>query len=265
MKHVTSIRPIKHHYTTGEEPVLVDCSDQMTRVCKYPRSSAGAYKMACELIGSLFAEVWELGNPKISFVSVLSSHVPADMFPSFFARPCIGSEFIQGVVDITPTSFRGVSGTRDNLFMLMKIALFDFWIANEDRNANNANLMYDIINDRIVPIDFGCTFNTATFDYPLSQLTSTDTILAADIYSHLSKDISKIDLEILKEDLEAYYRYAVGKCRAMTEYVIDTIPAEWNIPVKVVRTKIDELHTEKWVSAVWLNFIECLTDNTSNE
>ena len=37
----------------------------------------------------------------------------------------------------------------------MKIALFDFWIANEDRNANNANLLYDVGRGRLISIDYG--------------------------------------------------------------------------------------------------------------
>jgi len=124
MECLTSISPIKHQYATGEEPVLVDCSDQITRVCKYSRSSGSAYKMACELIASMLADEWELGSPKNSFVKVQRSHIPNHLSPHYFARPCIGSEFLQGVIDITPASYSRVPATKANLMMLMKIATF---------------------------------------------------------------------------------------------------------------------------------------------
>ena len=57
------------------------------------------------------------------------------------SAPSIGSRWLDGVVDITPSTYAKVPATIDTLEQLMRIALFDFWIANEDRNANNANLM----------------------------------------------------------------------------------------------------------------------------
>lgn len=139
---IDSAKRIEQQFRTGEEPVLVMCSDVNLYVCKYMRSSAAAYKLACELIGARMAEAWHLNTP-----------------------------------DITPSTYAKVPATIDSLEQLMQIALFDFWIANEDRNANNANLMYDVGRSQLVSIDYGCILNTATFEYPLSQLTTTDTIL----------------------------------------------------------------------------------------
>lgn len=45
-----SAKRIEQQFHTGEEPVMVMCSDINIYVCKYMRSSATAYKLACELL-----------------------------------------------------------------------------------------------------------------------------------------------------------------------------------------------------------------------
>ena len=78
------------------------------------------------------------------------------------------------MIEVTPTMLDEIEPSPTLLRHLAFIALFDFWMANEDRNANNYNLMYDVNAHLFVPIDYGCVFNTATYDYSLSQLTETD-------------------------------------------------------------------------------------------
>ena len=65
---IYSIKAIEKQYGTGEEPVLVMCSDMNAYVCKYMRSTATTYKLACELIGSHLAKAWQLETPEIVLV-----------------------------------------------------------------------------------------------------------------------------------------------------------------------------------------------------
>lgn len=180
-----SAKRIEQQFHTGEEPVMVMCSDVNIYVCKYMRSSATAYKLACELIGAKLAKAWRLTTPDIAFVNIRPAHWESINTSHSLSAPSIGFRWLDGVVDITPSTYAKVPATVEMLAQLMKIALFDFWVANEDRNANNANLMYDVAREQLVSIDYGCIFNTATFEYPLSQLTSTDTILWSDLFHHL--------------------------------------------------------------------------------
>lgn len=48
IEKVNSIKFISQQYATGEEPVLVVCSDMKTYICKYMRTSSSAYKLVCE-------------------------------------------------------------------------------------------------------------------------------------------------------------------------------------------------------------------------
>ena len=70
---IESVKAIEQQFNTGEEPVLVTCSDMNTYICKYMRSSAAAYKLVCELIGAQMAISWQLDTPEVAFVKIKPS------------------------------------------------------------------------------------------------------------------------------------------------------------------------------------------------
>jgi hypothetical protein len=285
---IDSAKRIEQQFRTGEEPVLVMCSDVNLYVCKYMRSSAAAYKLACELIGARMAEAWQLDTPDIALVRIKPSHWAGINQSHSMSAPSIGSRWMDGVVDITPSTYAKVPATIDTLEQLMKIALFDFWIANEDRNANNANLMYDVIRSRLVSIDYGCILNTATFEYPLSQLTTTDTILWSDLFRHLAQGQEKTAIQAIADRLKEVFSENLQRASVQVNLVIEDMPEEWNlfvkpeeqneacfdsalarkgrmksnVPQNVVKEKLLQLLDERWTAEVWDNFMECLNDNT---
>ena len=252
-----SVKTIERQYFTGEEPVLVMCSDKNAYICKYMRSSFAAYKLACELIGAQMAMAWRLNTPEIAFVRIRPSHWSKGSQTAV----SIGSRKMEGVVDITPSTYREVKSSTKTLSQLLKIALFDFWMANEDRNANNANLLYDVEREDLISIDYGCVFNTATFEFPLSQLTSTDTILYSDLFQYLIQDKSSASLEAMLKPLKSYYLACVNNSRQRTVQIVEAMPKEWNVPVVIVKNKVGQLFELEWIDSVWRNFTECLIEN----
>ena len=171
--HLSSIKQIEKQYNTGDLPVLVVCSDKEAYICKYMPSSNSAFKLACELVGAMMANAWNIESPATAFIRIETTHWAGIHTPHNLTAPAWGYKKLDNVVDITPTTCNIVKNTTELLLQLLKIALFDFWIANEDRTYNNANLLYDIIEEKLVSIDYGGIFNTSTFEYPLSQLTMT--------------------------------------------------------------------------------------------
>lgn len=262
---IHSIKQIERQLNTGEEPVLVMCSDVNTYICKYMRSSAASYKLACEFIGARLASEWQLNTPYIALVNIKAAHWTGINLSHSVSAPSLGNRWLVGVVDITPSTFAKVPANIDTLKQLLKIALFDFWIANEDRNANNANLMYDVDHERLVSIDYGCIFNTATFDYPLSQLTSTDTILWSDLFKHLAQHQTMTTILPLIDDMRNEYKTILQQCEHLTQEIVNGIPLEWNIPKTTVSAKLSQLFDKKWTDGVWDNFIENLNDNINHE
>lgn len=256
-----SVKAIEQRFLTGEEPVLVRCSDKNAYICKYVRSSAASYKLACELIGALMSKAWGLYSPEVAFVYISQEHWAGFRGSHSVSAPAFGCKRIEKVVDITPTTIAQVIPTAETLRQLMYIALFDFWIANEDRNANNANLMYDVVNDRLVSIDYGCILNTATFDFPLSQLTSTDTILWSDLFEQLSKGVRNEEILQIADKLKIDYQRSVQASQQAIPCIADQLPNEWHVAKAVVEDKLRQLVREEWTHAVWENFMENLKDN----
>lgn len=257
---VYSLKPIEHQYRTGEEPVLVVCSDKHSYICKYMRSASAAYKLASELLGSALARHWSINSPEVAIVNIKPNHWSGLFTSHITTAPAFGARRVSGVIDVTSSTTTKVSNTEHLLRQLACIALFDFWVANEDRNINNANLMYDISKEIFVPINYGCIFNTATFDYPLSQLTSTDSILFSDLFSYLiSNRVGKCDR--LVNDLKQHFTESIMLCNSNISSVISQIPDTWNLPKELIIKKTNELFEEKWLKDVWQNFVECFYES----
>jgi len=258
---VHSAKRIEQHFHTGEEPVLVMCSDLNVYVCKYMRSSAIAYKLACEFIGAKLATAWQLNTPDIALVTIRQPHWEGMNLSHNLSAPSLGFRWLDGMVDITPSTYIQVPATKETLSQLMEIALFDFWVANEDRNANNANLMYDVAHEQLVSIDYGCIFNTATFDSPFSQLTSTDTILWSDLFKHLLGDTDRQTVDTIAEHLREEYDECLNRSKNLATEVLTEMPQEWKVPSETVSEKMRQLFNKRWVADVWDNFTECLNEN----
>lgn len=263
--NLNSIRTIEQQFDTGEKPVLVLCSDLKSYICKYKTSQESTYKLVCELVGDVLATTWQIDTPNFAFVHIRKEHWNGFYTPKDISTPTIGSERLEGVVDITPSTYREIDPSYILLKQLLKIALFDFWIANEDRNANNANLLYDINKKTIISIDYGCIFNTATFDYSLSQLTSTDTILSSGLFHHIIKEIKLSSIKSIVSDLQKDYRINIDKSYSQFNTILEALKKEWNIPYNTVSDKLNQLTDKQWVSDVWDNFWENLKENFSDE
>jgi len=264
-----SAKNIERRFYTGEEPVLVECSDRNSYICKYSRFAGSANKLVCELLGAKLARDWRLHTPNIAIVNILQQHVPQDMSGSWFSLPTLGSLRHTNAIDITPSSLKQIPPSERLCEQLLRIALFDCWIANEDRNANNANLMYDVENNDLIAIDFGCSFNTATLNYSLSQLTETDSILSSDLFAHLSTGVTKKRMQQLAAilctiDMPSFIHdvKTTITCVKMwdTDPMFLVIPTEWNVNKAVVESKLDELTSDEWVSGVKENFMQILNN-----
>lgn len=255
-----SIEPIEWQYSTGERPVLVECDDRCTYVCKYPYSQAVPYKLVSEFVGSIMARCWRLNTPETAFVNIQKSHWPLIEGRGYPLGVSYGSKLLPDVVDVTYAALQQVVPTADTTLGLLKIALFDLWIANEDRNANNANLLYSPVSKQLISIDYGCILNTAMYDYPLSQLTSTDSILSSDLFRVLSSSI-KGEFPFVSRTA---FEEVVAKCGSAVDFIMSNLPQSWNVPVELLQRKLNQLFELEWLNGVWENYTEILNENMGN-
>ena len=255
---IHSIQSISAKYNTGDEPVLVLCSDKRQYICKYMRSSATiAYKLACEYIGAKLAAIWKINTPPVALVNILPAHWETVNVTHSLSAPAIGFQKLENVIDITPT-FTQITANKKTLLQLLKIALFDFWITNEDRTYNNANLLYDLENEDLVSIDYGGILNNVSFDYSSEQLTETDSILCADLSAHLLASVTIKDIEGALPILYAEYLRSVNTARKQINSISQEMPKEWALPTNKILAKLTELVEPQWIEDTWNNFIECL-------
>ena len=111
------------------------------------------------------------------------------------------------------------------------------------------NMLYCISDGKLVSIDYGGILNTSSYDYEMSQLTSTDTILYADIFKYLSS---------------GYEREAIKSCHKNLPVLLNNIPPEWELDNKFIYDKLMQLFDSKWIDGCIDNFIDCINDNLEN-
>lgn len=257
---LTTIKEIDRTFSTGDMPVLVTCSDQKQYICKYMRAdSVSAYKLASELIGSLLAQYWNLNTPEFAFVKILPEHTKPIVLPCNYNAEAVGYQKIENAADITNCIDGDIKQSVKLFSQLLRIALFDFWVANEDRTCNNANMLYVDRTEKLISIDYGGIFNTNSYQSAIYQLSSCDSIICADIFKHLK---TNANFQKLVAKTKKYYDICISKSRNIFN-VIDTmaIPKGWNISGNVLQGKINELFEKQWIDNCFSNYVETLRQN----
>lgn len=244
-------------YQTGDRPILVLCSDGSHYICKYKQPGYAAYKLVNELVGGVFAKGWGIATPATSLVAndpiiwddAGISHDPV--------APLLGSRKLEGVFDLGEFNCNQVEVSRRTLSQLLQIALFDMWLANEDRTCNNYNLLYDIRDRRLVSIDYGGIFNSGILTNPVYQLNAADSILSSDLFIRLKL----ADAQIVLPGMRTAYLRLVARCKKAVPVILESIPVVWGIDKTALKRKLQELFTVEWVNGTWLNFND-LVDRT---
>ncbi|MEI6091961.1 MAG: HipA family kinase [bacterium] len=260
MQTLQSIQTANFRYDTGDKPVLLLCSDMQDYVCKYALNG-NARNLVCEYMAASFLKIWELPVPDFSFVEVNYEHVKhLGLARQNFEKTCFGSKHSRHLLELTQFTdepdLKKFPGIAANKLNLLKIVLFDIWIANEDRNLNNMNLLVDVQNNcNLVPIDHGAVFNFRQFDGPMSVLTENDCLTDTDLMKHLypKREFSREDVNQLKE----YFYLCNRNCKQNLHEILSFIPPDWTSDLKPVTEKIEtELFTEQWEEKVITAFLE---------
>lgn len=262
---VKSIRPIDFLYETGDRPVQIACTDKNTYICKYMRTSGRANKLVAELSGAFFANIWQLAMPQYAFVNILPEHWEGCKTSHVLTAPAFGCQKLSEVFDVNNLTYKMVVKDEKLLLQLFRIVLFDLWIANEDRTYNNANMLYDVVNNKLVSIDYGGIFNMTTYDYPMSQLTLQDTILYSELFLHLCKGSNKESIVCQAESLRKDYYSCISKCHADYTKCIQMIPSEWMMPEDIIKNKVLQLFNSEWIDTAWSNFVNYTKEALNNE
>lgn len=215
--------------TNGSRPVVVLAQDIEEYACKYDSKT----KLINEYLGHQFLQIWGLPTFPAAFVQISKEHIPEKILGGriqapMFDKPTFGLRYNNDAAEIND-ALLGLRNNRNEVnkfadrFDLMDIALFDLWLANDDRNHNNYNLLS--VSNRFIPIDHSNIFDGDGLGRKLSQLTVDDSILTSDLaFTFLN---SKQKREARHAELLAQFPTFVANCRQALPQLIENIPAEW--------------------------------------
>lgn len=215
--------------TDGSKPVVMVANDLEDYACKYDSKN----KLINEYIAHQFLPVWGLPVLSAAFVNIKKEHVSEKFLSgrirlSDFDKPAFGLQYNNEAVDATNV-FLGLKndsyelGKFINRLDLLKIALFDMWLANDDRNHNNYNIL--IVDYKFVPIDHSNIFDGGRLGNELAQLTKDDSILTSDLALTFLNQKTKVEEEATK--LTDNFRTFVSACNEKLPSIIEAIPDEW--------------------------------------
>jgi hypothetical protein len=210
-----------------------------------------------ELISAKFAEIWGIKTPDISLIQVKKEHVPQGKFPGIqpylFNKDCFGSLHLDTSKEIDHSmiplfkkkSFRDKLGKKNDF---LKIALFDIWMANEDRNHNNFNLLVHSSPNKLnyfYAIDHVNVFNSSFLNYKIEAITQDDSIIKTDLAKILFAKNNELT-QIVNNLIESFYLCSI-ECYNQIDKILDLVPESWGIDREEIKNKIiRNLFVEEW-------------------
>lgn len=225
-------------------------------LCKYDSNS----KLINEYCALCFLDAWGIPHLQGAFVRILSEHISPDIIsnrtqPHHFGKPTFGLRYQNETVDVS-NMLVGLKGNYHELSkyqsrsVLLKIALFDLWLANTDRSVNNYNLLVQPKDDcfQIIPIDHSEIFDGCRLGQGIAQLTPEDSILYADLAHVLLYNPKKI-AEEANAILDNFTTFVLN-CGDMLSDIIAGMPDEWCLNKQQLEQQISEAVIE---NNVWLN------------
>ncbi|MBI5916414.1 MAG: hypothetical protein HY842_13640 [Bacteroidetes bacterium] len=262
---ITNLRPEDVIQTNGSTPVRVLCDNLEYYVVKYPKRKQD-FDLTKEFLGASFLSQWGLAIPEFAFVNVRQENVPMGLHPRiqpyFFQGTCFGLKYERHFDEVTKL-MEGMSDYQKNLIVrkeeFLEIALYDLWLANEDRNENNYNLLYDISDGyRFVPIDHQATFNNGIPGEKLSLLTENESLIGTPMFRKLfsRKEVSQLGSSAAVKNK---FYFCVRKCFENLETIVAEMPEDWQIESEVLVENLRQtIFHESWLKEVWNTFLEYL-------
>jgi hypothetical protein len=262
---LNSIQTADWIFETNTRPVLVMCEDRNDYVCKYHNYVGSANRLFCEYLAASFLKLWNLKIPDYAFVKINREHIPQEweINSYYFDTTCFGLKYNRAYKDVTKVNeairYRQ-RGLYSNKIDLLKIGLFDIWVANEDRNHNNYNLLIDVGNERnFVPIDHEAIFNTQDFNNSIYQINEFESLICTTLVLNMFNN-QYFSMKVHTE-LEKYFYLCIENCREKIGEILDNVPPDWKIDRDGMLVKIEQIFTDDWIHESFNQFLSFLQHN----
>lgn len=270
LAQLNSISRVSRQFETyGSSPILVLASDKNEYVCKYHRSANPSFSgnLINEYLASEFLKCWNIYAPVSGFIKFKVEHIEGlGLQHSWFDIPCFGScydSYANEIDALTSTSNSLVRKGMQKKDTFLKIALFDIWLSNEDRNLGNYNLLLDTINQNIIfPIDHEKIFNSNSLrQRKICSITYEDSLISSPFTSTLYSK-KKLANKGFLDELKKYFYICINNCEAKLPTIIESIPNEWcNDKSNLEKLLTDNIFQDNWKDQCFQLFLEFIQTN----
>jgi hypothetical protein len=253
---------ILHCYQTNSLPLQVLCDDNEVYVIKTMFKTHPPFEdLVNEILCNYFFQCWDIPVPEpaiIKFDAILIEQYLAEGNAinkrytgfKFENHYFFGTKFLQSTTEIDMYNL-SLKGKRDynkyqNPLDLVRIGVFDRWIANTDRRSDNSNILMDTSTEkfRFIPID-----NTQAFacqnDYKALKLAVMDTVNNKSILNTpITKSICSFadpkKFSNLDKEITANIEITID----LMETIFENIPSNFGLSKKG-KAKIKEILSNK--------------------
>lgn len=266
MQTLYTIEGIHKVFDTVDKPVDVTCNDFENYICKY-RDTDNLLK---EYLASCFLRRWQVPTPEIAFVWVKPEHVPEQhqrtVKAQLLTKPCFGSKYDAQTIEVNQSLVALGNDAAEvrkiqNRLDLLRIGLFDLWLANDDRKQDNYNLLL-VPNEPskfyLHAIDHSaCFHNGGVGEYTLNPLTPEESVLTSDVcrllYTRSTVIHKQVDTALNR------FRADVKKCADSLPEILKFVPPEWQVNAKSIQEILqDAVFQDDWLKQVQTTFREYL-------
>lgn len=246
-----------------DKPVKVLANDFEFYICKYNRISSVAYRLYKEWIIAHFATYFEIATPQIAVVQVRKEDITTELgIPAkHFNIPCFASKILDGSTEVDKHNILQLakaSNLSQLRLELLKLAFFDIWVANEDRNHNNYNLLMNVSDGEynLYAIDHAACFNHGELkEGKLSALTFEETLIYSELGHELLKTRWLRSAFAADKFRDSCYLYRQS-CMQNLDSILSSLPKQWNIDRVSEKIKLEQsLFSEEWFNEAWFTFI----------
>ncbi|SIS65516.1 HipA family kinase [Belliella pelovolcani] len=266
MDRLYSIEEVNKRYeTAGSRPLLIHASDMEFYICKYPYHWQDS-KLLNEYLAYNFAKIWGLPIPEMKLIDLKREHLPAQMLGMqlnyiSIEVPLISSLKIQGITELIDEIAQGYTSNVISKFdkhLLLKIALFDIWLSNEDRNTGNMNLLINLDSNILKPIliDNEKIFNSGSLFRPLLEITYEDSLFYTYLFRKVFGSRNRRNIKLIHE-IEASLQPLCSLCFSQLSQIVEQIPYEWGYDRNQVQESLNEnLFSEEWMGRVRQTYLQ---------
>ena len=266
MELLFSIEEVNKRFeTSGSRPLLVHASDIKFYICKYPYHSNDP-KLLNEYLAYQFARIWKLPIPEMKLIDLKREHLPEHMLGmqlSYLSieRPLIGSLQTESVTELVDKFTAGYPSRVVSKFdkeLLLRIALFDIWLSNEDRNTGNMNLLVNLECNILTPIliDNEKVFNSGSPFKPMVEITYEDSLFYTLLFHRLFGTRNRRNNELFSE-IESSLHSFCSLCVNQLSQIVENVPNEWGYDKNLLLESLNRnIFSQEWIKIVRSTFLQ---------